>query len=239
MPSRSKTKIKYNPTDLSRIYVFDETINKFIEVEALNQEYTIGLTLWQHQVVKNLACQEAEKVDIVALALAKEKIQAIVAQEWQKTKKGKTRQSMARWLEIGTDELSFSDDSDSNKMEKSEIVGEIEPTFDRESRELNGISNLDNALENCETETINQPIVVNNKSAQRSSKQEKINKNNSRNSTKKKNSKNSHSKSVEKVEPKKSVLSSDSTVTEVKETSKKSQFQPDLTNWDVTNGLPK
>ena len=36
------------------------------------------LTLWQHKVIKNLAAIEAEKVDIIALALAKDKIQEIV-----------------------------------------------------------------------------------------------------------------------------------------------------------------
>jgi putative transposase len=70
-----KAIVKYDPTDLSRIYVFDPTSRQFLAVPALSHEYTRGLTLWQHQVVKQLARSEAEKVDIVALALAKEKIQ--------------------------------------------------------------------------------------------------------------------------------------------------------------------
>lgn len=74
----SKTKVKYNPTDLGSIYVFDTESYQFIEVPALNQEYAQGLTLWQHKVIKLLARTEAEKVDLVALALAKEKIQSIV-----------------------------------------------------------------------------------------------------------------------------------------------------------------
>ncbi|MGQ4646632.1 hypothetical protein [Lyngbya aestuarii] len=59
------------------------------------------MTLWQHQVVKQLARQEAETVDIVALSLAKEKIQRIVEREWNSSKKGRTRTAMARWLGIG------------------------------------------------------------------------------------------------------------------------------------------
>lgn len=67
------TKIKYDPTNLASIYVFDEDEQKFLEVPALNQNYTLNLTLWQHQIIKKLARIEADKVDIVALALAKEK----------------------------------------------------------------------------------------------------------------------------------------------------------------------
>ncbi|WP_242056747.1 MULTISPECIES: Mu transposase C-terminal domain-containing protein [Oscillatoriales] len=48
----AKTTVKYDPTDLSRIYVFDESTHQFLEVPALNQDYTKGLSLWQHRVVK-------------------------------------------------------------------------------------------------------------------------------------------------------------------------------------------
>jgi putative transposase len=100
-----KTIVKYDPTDISRIYVFDSNTHKFLEVPALGQEYTQNLSLWQHQVVKQLARQSADKVDIVALALAKEKIQRIVEREWKTTKSGKTRTTMARWLGIGSEQL--------------------------------------------------------------------------------------------------------------------------------------
>ncbi len=102
---REKATIKYDPTDLSVIYVFDPTTHKFIVVPAVNQQYTQGLTLWQHRVIKNLAATESKKVDIVALALAKQKIQEIVEREWQKSSSGKSRKAMARWLGIGRDGL--------------------------------------------------------------------------------------------------------------------------------------
>lgn len=51
----TKTKVKYDPTDLSRVYVLDSLNCQFIEVPALHQEYTQGLTLWQHKVIKQLA----------------------------------------------------------------------------------------------------------------------------------------------------------------------------------------
>ncbi len=100
---REKATIKYDPTDLSKIYVLDPTSHQFIVVPAMNQEYTQGLTLWQHKVIKNLAAIEAKKIDIVALALAKQKIQEIVEREWQKSYKGKTRKSMERSILIHFD----------------------------------------------------------------------------------------------------------------------------------------
>lgn len=113
---REKATIKYDPTDLSIIYVFDPTTHQFIAVPAVNQQYTQGLTLWQHRVIKNLAATEAKKVDIVALALAKQKIQEIVEQEWQKSSLRKARKSMARWLGIGRD--GFKEDESSAATEQ-------------------------------------------------------------------------------------------------------------------------
>jgi putative transposase len=101
---REKATIKYDPTDLATIYVLDPTNHQFIVVPAVNQEYTQGLTLWQHRVIKNLAAMSAKRVDLVALALAKQKIQEIVEREWQQSHRGKASKSMARWLKIGLDE---------------------------------------------------------------------------------------------------------------------------------------
>ncbi len=146
----------------------------------------IGTPWLTSAVDKYSACQEAEKVDIVALALAKEKIQKIVEQEWKKTKKGKTRQSMARWLGIGRDGLIKEENSSAKIPEQPEIGREIESTESRESKALVGISDLDSAL-----------------------------------SKKKKKAQESPPKPDAQLSP------------------KESEFQPDLTGWDVTYGLPK
>ena len=221
LPPSSQTKIKYNPTDLSVVYVFDQTTHQFIEVPALNQEYTQGLTLWQHKVVKKLACQEAEKVDIVALALAKEKIQKIVEQEWKKTKKGKTRQSMARWLGIGTDGLIEPENSCSKIQEQPEIGREIESTELRESQALAGISDLNSAL-NCPPKpTGTKQTRVSEKSDLKLNHQERKNQGSYGPSNKKKKAQESPSKPDAQL------------------SQKESEFQPDLTGWDVTYGLPK
>lgn len=150
LKKRTKTKVKYDPTDLSRVYVLDLVNCQFIEVPALHQEYTQGLTLWQHKVIKQLARIEADRIDIVALALAKEKIQMIVEGEWKKTKRGKTRQSMARWLGIESPksvaekeqktlpELNLKQNNPDKKAAKKAIVNKPTP--------FNGISNCESAV---------------------------------------------------------------------------------------------
>lgn len=141
------TKIKYDPTDLSLIFVFDETEQKFVEVPALNQDYTKNLTLWQHKVIKKLARQEADKVDVVALALAKEKIQKLVEKEWKRSKKGTTRQGMARWLGIGRESLDSSELSPENATQDFEETSlNISHLNSQNPNPLADLSEIGNAL---------------------------------------------------------------------------------------------
>ncbi len=119
---------------------------------AVNQEYTQGLTLWQHKVIKNLAAMESNKIDIVALALAKQKIQEIVEREWQKSHKGKTRQSMARWLGIGRDgfegdDISVPTSQITHPLSSQNLDAEpdFEELFDTNSL-ITGISDMDSAF---------------------------------------------------------------------------------------------
>ncbi len=66
-------------------------------------------SLWQHKVIKKLAYLSAQQVDIIALSIAKQKIQDIVKRDWSTTNRGRTKTSMARWLGIGRDGLDTSD----------------------------------------------------------------------------------------------------------------------------------
>jgi putative transposase len=91
-----RVKIKYNPADLNRIYVYDPDDKRYIEVPALAQEYTCGLSLWKHQVIRNFVLSQQDQVDIVALGQAQRKIQAIVEESLQRKKQG-TRARIARW----------------------------------------------------------------------------------------------------------------------------------------------
>lgn len=204
----TKTKVKYDPTDLSMVYVLDSANCQFIEVPALHQEYTQGLTLWQHKVVKQLARRSADTVDIIALALAKEKIQIIVEREWKQSKRGKTRQSMARWL--GIESSAFSVETDKKTFPESEPVKnnlpEITPI---KTSSLNGISNFESAIA---TSSISQELeahpveIIEVKTDSKLQEQNKSNK----------------PKSIQSEE------------IEIED-----DWQPDLSGWDVSYGLPK
>ena len=99
LDSGQKVKFKIDPTDISLVRVF--TPFESFSVPAVNQEYTRSLSLWQHNVIRRLAREEAKSVDIEALHAAKRKINEIVEREFILTKKTKTRTKMARWLGIG------------------------------------------------------------------------------------------------------------------------------------------
>jgi putative transposase len=116
-----RVKIKYNPADLSCIHVYDPDDRRYIRVPALAQEYTCGMSLWKHKVIRNFALSQQDRVDIVALGQAQRKIQAIV-EESLHCKKLKTRAKIARWQTSGqTPGLS-------ERREEPESVADVEPT---------------------------------------------------------------------------------------------------------------
>jgi len=95
-----KAKIKYHPADLSHLYVYDPFDQRYLQVPALDQEYTPGLSLWKHQVIRRAVLSEQDRVDIVALGRAKRKIQEIV-EEGRRRKRQGTRSRIARWDTAG------------------------------------------------------------------------------------------------------------------------------------------
>ncbi|MCA1617779.1 MAG: DDE-type integrase/transposase/recombinase [Acidobacteria bacterium] len=99
-PNREKEKfaVKYDPCDISTIYVYDRQTDKYIPVPALDQEYAKGLSLWQHKVIQSYAQRDAHgRVNMAALRRAKKKIQEIVEAEMAKRGKSGTRAKVARW----------------------------------------------------------------------------------------------------------------------------------------------
>jgi putative transposase len=94
-----KVIIKRNPSDLSLIHVYDEKHDKYLPVPAVDQDYTKGLTLYQHTVISRYVRDELKrKVDAVALARGKQEIQEIVQREWTAAQgKNKTRKRLARY----------------------------------------------------------------------------------------------------------------------------------------------
>ncbi len=93
-------KIKYHPGDLSHIYVFDPFDERYIKVPALDQEYTRGLSLWKHRVIRNFALREQDKPNLEALGQAKRRIREIVEASKER-KRLSTRAKIARWETAG------------------------------------------------------------------------------------------------------------------------------------------
>jgi putative transposase len=93
-----KAKLKLNPDDLSIIYVNNPKDDSYIPVLAEDQEYTKGLSLWQHEVIQNYVRKSIRsRINRDSLRRAKKKIQAIVNREWVQVNKSITKVKMARW----------------------------------------------------------------------------------------------------------------------------------------------
>jgi putative transposase len=91
-----KVLIKYDPSDISRMYVYDHRFTQqYLMVPAVDQAYAAGLSLWKHRVIRAYARQIEQQVDLASLARAKHKLQLIVENEFQETHK--TRSRLARW----------------------------------------------------------------------------------------------------------------------------------------------
>jgi putative transposase len=100
--SGERAHLKYDPTDLSRVWVLDPTRAAYVSVPALDAEYTRGLTLYQHRVISRYARRQlAEHVDVDALARARQRIEQIVARERVAEPRLAGRQKIARFLDLG------------------------------------------------------------------------------------------------------------------------------------------
>ncbi|MGB3654051.1 MAG: DDE-type integrase/transposase/recombinase [Rivularia sp. (in: cyanobacteria)] len=229
-----KAIIKYDPTDLSRIYVKNPHTEQFLEVMAVSQDYTKGLSLWQHKVVKQFAREEGvDSVDIVGLVLAKEKIQQIVEREWKTTKKGKTRTAMARWLGVGNEEFKKSDQEFSRTREQNtnsttDANEQIVDNISTKLNEMTGVSDLGSALNNdsspLETSDTEESDKVNNNCDVNQTPFFATNKKIDSKQRKRSKRKSSTTKNINNVST--NELDID-------------EWKPDLSGWDVSIGLPK
>jgi putative transposase len=104
-----KVKIKVDPMDLSAIHVYDSFSSVWIPVPAVDQEYTRGLTLWQHKVNNKYVLEQMKQVvDMDALAQAKAAIAELVEIGWNAVKI-QTRVRIARYLGVGQEKIKITD----------------------------------------------------------------------------------------------------------------------------------
>lgn len=82
-----KAKIKFNPEDISLIWVYDPANGIFIPVPALDQEYTRGLSLWEHNIIREYAKRRTNGyVNLEELWKAREEINSVIAEGIKKMK---------------------------------------------------------------------------------------------------------------------------------------------------------
>jgi putative transposase len=97
---------KFNPGDISRIWVMYPGQNRYLEVLAVDQEYTCNLSLWKHRVIKRYVQEEMERdIDRESLILAKEELYQLMHQEFRWGKKLGGRKRGARYLDIQVNEI--------------------------------------------------------------------------------------------------------------------------------------
>lgn len=97
---------KYNPGDISRIWVMVPGQKRYLEVLAVDQEYTPGLSLWKHRMIKRYVSEEMERdIDRVALIQAKEELYQLIHKEFRWGKKLGGRKRGARFLDIRVNEI--------------------------------------------------------------------------------------------------------------------------------------
>ncbi len=224
---RAKATIKIDPLDLSSIYVFDPTCDNFIAIPAVSYAYTQGLSLWQHKVIKNLAAIEYKKVDIVALALAKKKIQEIVEREWLLTKKGKTRSAMARWKGIGRE--GFNRDEPEDTITATTLTTSINHLIEDEfnNSSMAGISDIGSAFKLSESSQLNEKDTDNSPSEVELNQELHLNSTDVNLKIPKKRKHTRKQQSLSQVEQTASI--NDKAADE---------WKPDLSGWDISIGLP-
>jgi len=95
--------IKINRENLGYIYVLDQVTREYFKVSALDQDYAKGLTLYQHKrILKFHKKYIKSHVNSLALAEARKKIEDIIQDEIQNTRRSKTATlaNVARFLGI-------------------------------------------------------------------------------------------------------------------------------------------
>lgn len=95
-----RVKIKYDPTDLGMIYVYDAFWSRFVPVPAVDQEYAKGLTEFQHEVIcKFIRRTNQARIDRKALVEAKEYIRRKIAEAFaDRPRKLKSARKVVKWM---------------------------------------------------------------------------------------------------------------------------------------------
>jgi putative transposase len=75
-----QVKIKYDPSNLGSIYVYDPFDGIYLEVPAQLQEYAEGLSLWKHRIIRANTLRNGDKPDAASLGRNRRRLQNQVAE---------------------------------------------------------------------------------------------------------------------------------------------------------------
>ncbi len=145
---KEKVHVKYDPMDLSMLYVYDPRPDHedWLPIPAVDQEYTKGLSIHKHRVIRSYILRKKKEVDIYELAAAKKHIQEIVEHEYGLTRKIRGRKKAARYLGIGSESAPNkasntpvshpSQDEHAQVETKKEVEAEGEAKIDADTEEV-------------------------------------------------------------------------------------------------------
>ena len=89
---KERVRFKYNPDDMDSIYVRDSSSpTGWREWRSTNPEYTRGLSLAKHRVIRQYVNAQQQSVDPFSLARAKAHIQRVIEREFVTTQKLRRR----------------------------------------------------------------------------------------------------------------------------------------------------
>lgn len=96
----TKVRFKYNPDDMNVIYVPDPgSASGWADFYSTNPQYTEGLSLAKHRIIRQYVNEQKQSVDRFSLARAKAHIQRVVEREFFTTQKLRRRSSLKPFLE--------------------------------------------------------------------------------------------------------------------------------------------
>lgn len=103
-----KVEIKLDPSDLSKIHVLDPESGEYIQVSAVDQDYTRNMNLFAHREIIKIANKEmAGKLDICGLAKARDGILELTnSANVTNKRKQKPKKKAARRKGIGSNQIS-------------------------------------------------------------------------------------------------------------------------------------
>ncbi|WP_334019008.1 hypothetical protein [Alteromonas sp. S015] len=131
--------IKVDREDLSQIQVLHPIDKKFFAVDSTDQEYTQGLTYYQHMVCKRYKAKLAkESTDDVSLAYARRRIKEIIDDAFANTKRVKIAhaKSASRFNDLGQHQVGNNTNMSTQNSTQKPSMPSI-PTGDVKPKESN------------------------------------------------------------------------------------------------------